>query len=228
MPHSLEALRHCILFQHLTTEEIKALLADIPHRVKTCKKNEIVFSPHHDLDDLGIILEGCVDVQKIFASGKALTVSRRYRYELIADAALFANITCYPSTVTACENSRIFFISKNNLLKLFTLNQTIETKFLECVSNRILALNSTIEILSLGSVPAKIAYFLIHEQRRQASNTIRLMFTKKALAERINVSRPALSKELHSMQNKGLVSVNKRIIQIHNLTSLEDLCLPSH
>lgn len=228
MPHTLEALCHCILFQHLTSKEIKSLLVDIPHRIKICKKNEIVFSPHHHLDDLGIILEGSVDVQKIFASGKALTVSQRNRYELVADAALFANVSCYPSTVTACENSRIFFISKSNLLKLFALNQTIETKFLECVSNRILALNNTIEILSLGSVPAKIAYFLIQEQKKQASNTIRLMFTKKALAERINVSRPALSKELRNMQDQGLLSLNKRIIKIHNVETLEDLCLPSH
>lgn len=97
-------------------------------------------------------------------------------------------------------------------------------KFLESVSNRALALNSLIEILSLNSVSAKIAHFLTMEHKNQNSNTITLRFPKKSLAEQINVSRPTLFRELKKMQLKGIISCHKRTIKIHNLEQLADLC----
>lgn len=220
----LKFLDHCVLFNHLSKYEIENLLSDIPYTVKDYKKNEVVFSPHHFTDTLGIILDGSVEVQKIFASGKVITVNRRFQYDLIADASLFADIDYYPSTISACENSQIFLINKSNLLKLFSKDEIIMANFLRAVSNRVLALNRTIDILSLNSVPAKIAYFLIMEQKKQKNLTIRLKFTKKSLAEHLNVSRPTLSRELKNLQTQGMISFVKRTIQIHDLEKLEEIC----
>lgn len=224
MQNSLKLLNKCILFNHLSIEQLAELLSGIPYHVRLFRKNEVIFSPHYPSDILGIILNGSADVQKIFASGKAITVNRRFQYDLIADASLFAKIEHYPSTVSACENSHVFLIAKNDLLKLFSRDERIMSQFLESVSNRVLQLNNTIEIFSLNSVPAKIAYFLLMEQKKQKSNTITLKFTKKALAEHINVSRPTLSRELKNLQLKDIISFQKRTIKIHNLEELEELC----
>ncbi|SNS16982.1 cAMP-binding domain of CRP or a regulatory subunit of cAMP-dependent protein kinases [Anaerovirgula multivorans] len=224
MSSSIRFLNHCVLFKHLSKDEIEELLSDITYTIRLYKKNEVVFSPHDFTDTLGIILDGCIEVQKIFASGKVLTVNRRFPYDLIADASLFADINHYPSTISACENSQIFLINKSNLLQLFSKDQSIMANFLKAVSNRVLALNKTIDILSLNSVPAKIAYFLIMEQRKQKSLTIKLEFTKKSLAEHLNVSRPTLSRELKNLQTKGIISFVKRKIEIHSLEKLEQIC----
>lgn len=224
MSSSIRLLNHCVLFSHLSKEDIEEMLSDIVYTIRLYKKNEVVFSPHHFTDTLGIVLDGSVEVQKIFASGKVVTVNRRLPYDLIADASLFADINHYPSTITACENTQIFLINKSSLLQLFSKDQNIMANFLKAVSNRVLALNKTIDILSLNSVPAKIAYFLITEHRKQKSLTIKLEFTKKSLAEHLNVSRPTLSRELKNLQTKGMISFVKRRIEIHNLEKLEELC----
>lgn len=223
MESMIRLLNKSCLFNHLSVEETERLLKDVTSGIRCYKKNEVIFSPFHPADTLGIILEGSIDAQKIFASGKVITVSRRFPYDLIADASIFANISYYPSTVSACENSRIWLVNKANLLKLFTRDNRIMVKFLESVSNRALALNSVIEILSLNSVPAKIAYFLTMEQKKQKSSTIMLKYPKKSLAEQINVSRPTLSRELKKMQLGGIISCHKRTIKIHSLEKLADL-----
>jgi CRP-like cAMP-binding protein len=217
-------LNRCCLFNHLTVEETEKLFEDITCSIKCYKKSEVIFSPLQPADRLGVILKGSIDVQKIFASGKVITVSRRLPYDLIADASMFASINCYPATVSARENSHVWLISKAQLLKIFAKDNRIMVKFLESVSNRTLALNNMVEILSLNSVPAKIAYFLTMEQRKANSNTITLKFPKKSLAEQLNVSRPTLSRELKKMQLSGIISYHKRTINIHSLEKLADLC----
>ncbi|WP_026478656.1 Crp/Fnr family transcriptional regulator [Alkaliphilus transvaalensis] len=219
----IKQLNNCILFDHLTSQEVSDLLSKITYHVKSYGKSEIIFSPHDPSDTLGIILNGSVEVQKIFASGKALTVTRRFQYELIADASIFANTTYYPSTISTCEKSHILFINKVNLLNLFSIDQEIMSKFLESVANRVLTLNTTIEILSLNSVPAKIAYFLLTEKSKFNSNVIKLTFSKKSLAEHLNVSRPTLSRELKKLQLEGIISFDKRTIEIIDAEKLEGI-----
>ncbi|SCY76112.1 Crp/Fnr family transcriptional regulator [Alkaliphilus peptidifermentans] len=223
--HSIiKLLGNCTLFNHLSIDELTQLLSDITYNIKYYNKNQVVFSPHHSSDTLGIILDGSVDVQKIFASGKAVTVNRKFQYDLIEDASIFANIDYYPSSISTCENSRILLINKNNILKLFSKDEKIMFKYLQSVSNRVLALNTIIEILSLNSVHAKIAYFLLVERNTQNSNIIKLKFSKKSWAEHLNVSRPTLSRELRNMNLEGIISFNKRTIEIHQIEKLEKLC----
>ncbi len=217
-----QLLNKCCLFNHLSVEETEKIIDDISCSIKYYKKGEVIFSPLQTADRLGVILKGSIDVQKFFASGKVITVGRRLPYDLIADASMFASISCYPATVSARENSYVWLINKAQLLKIFAKDNRIMVKFLESVSNRTLALNTMVEILSLNSVPAKIAYFLTMEQKKANSNTITLKFPKKSLAEQINVARPTLSRELKKMQLDGIISYDKRTIKIHNLEKLSD------
>jgi CRP-like cAMP-binding protein len=223
MDSMIQLLNKSYLFSHLSVEEIERLLKDVSSGIKCYKKNEVIFSPLHPADTLGILLKGSIEAQKIFASGKVITISRRFPYDLIADIPIFSNTDCYPSAISACENSHIWLINKANLLNIFAKDPRVMLKFLESVSNRALALSNMVEILSLHSVPAKIAYFIAMEQRRQKSSTITLKFPKKSLAEQINVSRPTLSRELKKMQLKGIISCHKRTIRIQSAEKLAAL-----
>jgi CRP-like cAMP-binding protein len=218
-----DALKNCVLFDHLPSDKISSLLSKVIYTVKHYRRNEVIFSPHQLCDSLGIILDGKVDIQKIFPSGKMVTINRRGKFDLIADASLFADTEYYPSTIVACVDSHILLFSKTNLMKLFSMDERILSKFLRSVSNRVLALNYTIEILSLCSVAAKISYYLINQYKKHGSNIIRLEFTKKSLAEYLNVSRPTLSRELKNMQKMGIISFDRHHIQINNLDRLVEL-----
>lgn len=224
MGNCINGLNNCVLFSHLSAKEVDLLFSKIKYSVKSFRKNEVVFCPHDYCDTLGIVLNGSVDVLKIFATGKSLTITRKGPFELIAEASLFSKIQNYPSTIVACEITNIILISKKELLKLFTFDELLMTKFLESVSNRVVALNNTIEILSLNSVTEKIAYYLLLEQKRQRSELVQLSFTKKALAEHINVSRTTLSREFKNLQLKGYISMDGKNIKILRPHKLHELC----
>jgi CRP-like cAMP-binding protein len=216
----LVLLNKCSLFNHLSVSSVEALLRGITFSIKSYKRHEVIFSPLCPVNALGVILTGAVEAQKLLSSGKVVTVSKRFPYDLIADVSLFADTDYYPSTVSACENSHIWLINKTELQKLFARDNTLMLKFLESVANRALALSNALELFSLRSVNAKIAHFLAIEQRRRNDNTITLQFSKKSLAEQLNVSRPTLSRELKKMQQSGIIACHKRTIVILDYNKL--------
>ncbi|AKL96389.1 transcriptional regulator Crp/Fnr family [Clostridium aceticum] len=221
----LLSLQDCNLFKLKSLEEIDSLLSHIHYSVDTFKENEVVFSPYQIADKMGIILSGAVDVQKLFPCGKVVILNRRTASDLIAEASLFSKTKYYPSTISACTTCQILFIHKDELLKLFLIDEGIMSCFLESVSNRVLALNRKIEVLSLTSIAEKIAYFLLYDHYDDDNSTILLPFSKKAWAEHMNVSRPSLLRELKKLEIDGLISIDKRVIQIKDFQRLKEILL---
>jgi CRP-like cAMP-binding protein len=118
-------------------------------------------------------------------------------------------------------------IHKDELLKLFTIDQAIMLNFLKSVSDSMLVLKHKIGILSLNSIQEKTASFLIHEYHHEGnnknSNPITLPFSKKAWAEYMNVSRTSLSRELKNMEIAGVISIAKGKIKIVDFARLEKI-----
>jgi CRP-like cAMP-binding protein len=166
-----------------------------------------------------------VEVQKIFPSGRIVTVTSRGSFDLLADAAMFAETHYYPATISTCKISKIFLLPKTELLKLFSLDQAVMLNFLCSVSNRIFVLNRKIELLSLNSIQTKIAHFLISESESRGSDSIQLPFSKKSWAEHINVSRTSLSRELRQLEREGLIAFDKRSIKIQDIEKLKRILL---
>ena len=218
-------LQKSYLFKNKQPAEIQSLLSQIHYQIQDFSENEMIFAAGQPADTLGIVLSGMVAVQKIFPSGKIVTVSSRSDFDLLADATLFAQTNCYPATLVAATGSRILLLPKPELLKLFALDQAIMLNFLCSVANRIFMLNHKIELLSLNSIQAKIAHYLISASEQSGSAVIRLPFSKKAWAEHLNVSRTSLSRELRQLSTGGLISFSKRRIVINDINGLQRILL---
>lgn len=219
----LYVLQQSALFHNMALAEIAELLTKISYRVREYRENEIIFSINQTADTLGIIIDGCVDVKKDFLSGKVVTITTRGPFDLLADAAMFSGAQYYPGTLFACKTSKIFLLHKQELLRLFSLDQTIMLNFLCSVSNRMMALNQKIEILSLTSIQSKIAHFLIRESQVRQSLVVTLPFSKKNWAEHLNVSRTSLSRELRRLEAARYLSFHNRTIRIKQLSKLNEL-----
>jgi len=228
MKDTVSLLRRCSLFKGSTSEQIESLLGKTGCRVGSFEENEVIFSPLHSADKIGIILSGTVDVQKSFPTGKILLVQRKGATELIGESSIFSKLSYYPDTVIASKPSEILFISKGDLLTLFSQDRDFMSNFLESTSNYTLILTHKIGILSLTSIQAKIAGFLIHYRNHRSDGadecaSITIPFSKKDWAEYMNVSRTSLSRELRKLEEEGVLSFEKRTIKVMNWPRLEEI-----
>ncbi|WP_151733576.1 Crp/Fnr family transcriptional regulator ['Paenibacillus yunnanensis' Narsing Rao et al. 2020] len=198
-------LQACLLFRGKTAEEIEALLGHMSYTVHSYPKNTLILAEGDVADRLGIVLDGRVEVQKSHPTGSGVTIAHLSKGQTIGEAVLFRRENVVPATVTAAGACMIMFIGKAELLRLFTADTEMLTRFIENLSERLVLVNRKIEILSAGSLRRRVIGFLLEQAAQQRTESILLSFSRKEWAEHLNTARPSLSRELGQLRSMGWI-----------------------
>lgn len=224
MNHILDVLCHCPIFAGKEKPEIANTLAQIKYKLCHFAKSEYIFRTDQPSLYIGIIIKGSVEVQKVFASGKVVSIVYRNKGGIFGGAIAFAQNSAYFCDVLANESSEILLLHKQVVLDLLYRNKTI-ANILDLAADNILQLNRRIELLSYSSIKQKIAFFLLYDANASDHDKIHLPYSKKAWAEYLNVSRPSLCRELKNLSDAGMVTIQDRTIKIIHKEKLKTILI---
>lgn len=222
MEKYLPQLIKCVLFKGLKQGEILNILNKINYTITPYNKGDVIAIEGDQCNSVGIILKGTVEIQKLFPSGQVTTINNFHEGNIFGESLVFTDKHTYPATISAMEYSEIMFIERKDIIKLAMLNATVLTNFVTILSKRILMLNDRISTLSQDSIRKKIASYLLAEHRKQKNYTITVPYSRKKMAELLNVPRPSLSRELIKMKDENLIDFDKNEIKIMNIDLLEE------
>ncbi|MCH3963165.1 MAG: Crp/Fnr family transcriptional regulator [Clostridium sp.] len=223
MDTMLNPLKKCILMKNFSDSEIENLLAGLPLTVDSYSRNEVIAIEGSSCSKIGIILSGIVEVQKLYASGKIITMSSLSEGNIFGEVIIFSNRNTYPATIISSTSSNIMFISKESILKLCSMHSIFLNNFMTLLSDKILMLNKKVKNMSYQTLRQKIAAYLLEEYESQKSLRVKLNITKKELAGQLGVPRPSLSRELINMKNDNLIEMIKNTIIIKDIESIYNL-----
>ncbi len=218
----MDALSKCILFDSLANEEILSLMDGINYSVKCYKNQDVVAIEGDDCDNLSIILSGDIEIHKPFSSGKIVTISHFTAGNVFAESLVFSDKKEYPATVMSTSDSCVMNIPRSELIQVLSRNPRVLENFAGVLSRRIHMLNDRITSLSLDSTRKKIVNILLLEYGRQKSKYLLLPYSRKKMAELLNIPRPSLSRELMRMREDELIDFYKNRIKILDLKNLEE------
>ncbi|HHV38955.1 MAG TPA: Crp/Fnr family transcriptional regulator [Tepidimicrobium sp.] len=221
MKKYISLLAQCVLFNKLNEEEIDYVLDKIAYNIMEYQKNELIAIEGEYCHSLGIILSGRIEIQKVFPSGQTMTINIFREGNIFGESLVFTDKNTYPATITAIEHTQIMFIKKDDIIKLSMLDSRILVNFVSILSRRILMLNNRISNLSQDTIRKKICNYLLHEYQEQKTLFLTIPFSRKKMAELLNVPRPSLSRELSRMRDEGILDFHRNIIKILNLKLLE-------
>lgn len=217
----MDALSRCILFKSLREEEIKALMEGVNYTIKCYNEKDIVAIEGDPCDSISIILSGDIEIHKPFSSGKVVTISHFTAGNIFAESLVFSDMKTYPATVVSSSSSCVMNIPRVELVQMLGRQPQVLENFAGVLSRRIHMLNDRITSLSLDSTRKKIVNILLLEYGRQKSQYLLLPYSRKKMAELLNIPRPSLSRELIRMKDDGLIDFYKNRIKILDLKSLE-------
>ncbi len=210
-------LKRCILFKDIKYEDLSNFLNMSNYTIKKYPEGNVVVIEGANCEELGILLEGLLEVQTFYPSGKLLTFAQLRPVEIFGEAILFSKVNKFPATIGAIKDSKIMFIKKEDLISCLTNCHKFMENFLELLSNKLLILNKKVKMLSLESIRKKIENFLMEEYKKQGSKIIKVSLSRKEMAEHMGIQRPSLSRELIKMRKEGIIEFDKKVIIIKDI-----------
>lgn len=224
MEKYLESLEKCILFKDMKKDEIRRVISNTSYKIAEYNSEDIIAIEGEACTSLGIILNGNIEIHKSFASGKLVTINHFEGGNIFGEALIFTdNGHQYPANIISTTDSIVMYVLKDDIVRLMTLDTRILSNFMGVLSNRILMLNQRITNLTLDTLRKKITNMILVEYKKQKSKHIVFRFSRKKMAEMLNVPRPSLSRELAKMKEDGLIDYYRNKIKILDLEGLRDI-----
>lgn len=212
------------LFRQLSGAEIDSLaLGTREHKIS---KNEILFQKGDPSHGFYVIAHGQIKLAFPSPQGAEKVVEIIGTGQSFGEAVMFMEKP-YPVFAQALADSLLLHIAKPVIFSAIDSDPALARKMLAGLSIRLHGLIQDVEAYSLRSGTQRLIGFLL-EQRQNSVNgvtEIELPASKNVIASRLNLTPETLSRILHSLSERGLISVHGRMIHIHDverLRSFED------
>jgi len=221
MDSMIETLARCSLFSGKTHNELEDIRSRIGSRTKRYRKKDLIIRIDQASTDIGIIMEGCAEIQKPLLSGNVFCMYLKKRGEVFGGSVAFTHGSAvYPCDLYAIEDTTILFIPAGNIFDMIKGDALLCSNMLGLFAESVLKLQGKVDLLSCSSIKHKILAYLLNPQNGNQNGLVCLPFSKKTWAEYLNVSRPSLSRELKNLAEQDLIEIDGRIIRIKNEASL--------
>ena len=202
-----EKLFQIPLFRDLPLNIKESLLDKLDFVIYAADKKEIVVTQGTPCNKLYVLLEGKL---------RTYIIAPR----TFATPHLFNSNNTLPATFTALEDSVVLMATKDSTFKVISQDPQVLHNFLCIAGNCNICTVSRLKPLSRKTVRERFIVYLF-EHKKKDSLIVEIMHTQSQLAEYLNVSRPALSKEINKIIKEGLITMEGKKIEILNKMALE-------
>ena len=208
-----EFLKNTNLFRGLESDQIRILLNCLGSYEKRFEKDAIIFHGGDVVTEVGLILEGSVNVIAYHYWGGSSIFGHAEKGRLFGEAYAAIPGKELLCDVKAAEDSHILFMNMERLLTTCSKNCDAHRLIIRNLL-RISASNTLAQITRMmHTAPRTIRERLLSYLSEQASlngiASFTIPFSRQQLADYLGVDRSALSNELSKMQKEGLIRFRK-------------------
>lgn len=205
------------LFEHLQIEQLTELLHSITYRMLEYRKGEYIYNYHRHWRELGIIIDGKVEVQKHLPSGKKIIMDQLEAGDVFGMEVLFEEREGYAADLMVKRQTEVFFIGEQELLKLFHADQTLLRNYLKYMNRELLFLNQRIECFTNEQTRERVLEYFSHMKTAQNGNgQMTLPYNKSSLADYLGISRASLYRTLRVLETEGCLALRGQKVYFLN------------
>lgn len=203
----LTAVKKCILFNSAQEKTVYSLFDKENFNISSYKKNEYIFTPEIYSKSLAVILSGAASVYKNNTLMSILSPGA-----IFGMSVLFYDTEDFPTTVKAREDCRVLFITKGQLIDIFSTDPITIQNYITILSERIYYLNTKIESLTEQSPAQKLLMYLESFSGKNNKDEFTLPISLSELANSLSIGRTSLYRAFEELEsNNRLVKNGKKI-----------------
>jgi CRP-like cAMP-binding protein len=207
-------LRNTLMFSSFDEKQFKHL-NQMTH-VLSLAAGESLFQQGQPFSHFYYLKSGIIKLSRLSESGTEKVIELIRDDQYFAEALAFLNSPEYPVMSTAVKDCELIAIDAQKYIDLLKDSTDACFSLMADMSKRIHSLVSDIDALTLHSSKSRVAGYLIKCMNNKHSHTINLELTKTVIASRLSMKPETFSRALHNLSNEGVITVNKRSVQINN------------
>lgn len=212
-----EIIKQCRLFDGFTEEEIRKCIEVASGELVTIPKKKKYFLPEH-LEDIYIMLDGHADIIQDSGMNNSL-VHVLTLGSCFGIASCENNIVCR-HTFWTIEESTLLKLSYKGLLCDGNTEIRMLHNLLRITSENIETMASKINHTQSKSVRVKLSIYLRDLMLKKDSVDFIAEMGRQETADYLNISYPAMLRELKAMEKEGLLTIEGKHIHIIDTRTL--------
>src|SRR5574344_1597403 len=189
-------------FSALTVDRRKAILDVLDFKIFSYERHEVIAEQGNPCKYLMILLEGCIRADMIDGLGNLIKIEDIIAPRSFATPHLFSKDNTLPSTFTVVQKSILLFATKESTLKMISMEQQLLKSFFHASSNCNKCTVARLRVICRKTVRERFIVYLLNCRHKDTVD-IFLTHSESELAGYLNVTRPALSKEINKLIQEG-------------------------
>ncbi len=213
MKEYLPILTHCPLFADAQPEDILAMLHCLGAHTQSFARGARIFHAGQPVTEMGLVLEGCVQVEQEDYWGNRTILTRAHTRELFGE--VYACLPAQPIAVSVCavEPCTVLMLDfhriTNPCSSACSFHTRLVQQLLHILATRTMALTEKIRHISQRTLRKKLLSYLSAQAQRAGNSSFSIPFDRQALADYLCADRSALSAELGRMRDEGLLTFHR-------------------
>lgn len=214
-------LRRVYLFAGLDDVQLDQVKRGL--RALRLAESERLFDHGQAAERFFLVRSGQIKLYRLSTGGAEKVIEIIQPGQTFAEAVVFMERQVYPVSAQALSPTELWSFENRAFLAL--LRQSSDTCFrlMAAMSMRLHAHINEINGLTLQNATLRLVGFLVRlmAEHGSADGRLELPAAKNVIASRLSVQPETLSRILHNLSADGVITVQGRVIQIHDLERLQ-------
>lgn len=213
MKEYVPILKKAQMFSGISENEIASMLACLGARLNTYKKGEFVVRQGEHINDITVLVDGKLHIQKDDYWGNRSILGQIDVGEMFGEAYVAPESGSVMNDVIAIEDSAVMLFDVKRIMTSCSsacqFHSMVVQNLFFAISDKNRKLVQKLGHISQRSTREKLISYLSEESKKQKSNSFMIPFNRQQLADFLSVDRSAMSNELCKMRDDGLIEFNK-------------------
>ena len=213
MKKYVSVLKRTQLFAGVGDDEIASMLSCLGARLYTYKKGEYVLRQGEHLNDIIVLVDGNLHIQKDDYWGNRSILGQIAVGEMFGEAYVAPESGALLNDVVAVDESSVIFFDVKQIITTCSsacrFHSMVVQNMFFAISEKNRKLVQKIGHMSKRSTREKLISYLSEEAKKHNSSSFTIPFNRQQLADFLSVDRSAMSNELCKMRDEGLLEFEK-------------------
>lgn len=206
------------LFAEIVPGNLEAMLQCIGYHIAFYRRGQTIAFEEDNIEHVGIILSGTVDMIKEDLWGNKTTLIRMGAQELFGETFACGSDSQSVVSFVVMEDAEVLFLPFRKVMHTCSMTCVFHHRLIEnmvaLIAKKNRDLMRKIEVISKKNLREKILAYLSLQAQSTGSRYFEIPLSRAELADYLCADRSALSRELANMKAAGLIDYDRNMFRI--------------